>query len=59
MAIEAGILSTIGKTPLVALNKLFPATSSVFYAKLEMFNPGGYCLEQDVQASFHALTCYN
>jgi N-(2-amino-2-carboxyethyl)-L-glutamate synthase len=41
MAIEAGILSTIGKTPLVELNKLFPATSSTFYAKLEMFNPGG------------------
>lgn len=41
MAIEAGILSTIGKTPLVVLNKLFPATSSIFYAKLEMFNPGG------------------
>lgn len=41
MAIAAGILSTIGKTPLVELNKLFPATSARFYAKLEMFNPGG------------------
>ncbi len=41
MAIEPGILSTIGKTPLVELNKLFPGTSSTFYAKLEMFNPGG------------------
>ena len=41
MAIEAGILSTIGNTPLVALNKLFPAASTLFYAKLEMFNPGG------------------
>lgn len=41
MAIEAGILSTIGKTPLVALDKLFLNTSSRFYAKLEMFNPGG------------------
>ncbi|MEX2351365.1 MAG: 2,3-diaminopropionate biosynthesis protein SbnA [Balneolaceae bacterium] len=41
MTIEAGILSTIGNTPLVELNKLYPATSSVFYAKLEMFNPGG------------------
>ena len=41
MAIEDGILSTIGKTPLVVLNKLFPAASSVFYAKLEMLNPGG------------------
>lgn len=41
MEIEAGILSTIGKTPLVTLNKLFPAISSKLYAKLEMFNPGG------------------
>ena len=41
MAIAAGILSTIGKTPLVELSKLFPATSSRFYAKLEMLNPGG------------------
>jgi N-(2-amino-2-carboxyethyl)-L-glutamate synthase len=41
MANEAGILSTIGKTPMVVLNKLFPAISSTFYAKLEMFNPGG------------------
>ena len=41
MAMEAGILSTIGKTPLVVLNKLFPAASSIFHGKLEMLNPGG------------------
>ena len=41
MAIETGILSTIGKTPLVELNKLYPVTSSIFYAKLDMFNPAG------------------
>jgi len=41
MAIETGILSTIGKTPMVVMNKLFPTSSSIFYAKLEMFNPGG------------------
>jgi hypothetical protein len=41
MAIEDGILSTIGKTPLVVLNKLFQAAAPVFYAKLEMLNPGG------------------
>lgn len=41
MAVQAGILSTIGNTPLVALNKLYPTSSSVFYAKLEMFNPAG------------------
>lgn len=41
MTSASGILSTIGKTPLVVLNKLFPSSSSKFYAKLEMFNPGG------------------
>ena len=41
MAIKTGILSTFGNTPLVALNKLFPDSSSRFCAKLEMFNPGG------------------
>ena len=41
MAFDTGILSTIGNTPLVAVDKLYPATSSLFYAKLEMFNPGG------------------
>ena len=41
MAIKTGILSTIGNTPLVGLNKLYTATSSILYAKLEMENPGG------------------
>lgn len=41
MEIKNGLLSTIGKTPLVMLNKLYPDFSSTFYAKLEMFNPGG------------------
>lgn len=41
MVINAGILSTIGRTPLVFLSNLFPAATTAFYAKLEMFNPGG------------------
>ena len=41
MATNTGILSTIGDTPLVVLEHLFPASSSVFLAKLEMLNPGG------------------
>ena len=41
MAIKAGILSAIGNTPLVVLNKLFSDSPSLFYAKLEMNNPGG------------------
>lgn len=36
-----GILSVIGNTPLVALNKLFPEPEVKVYAKLEMQNPGG------------------
>jgi len=41
MGKETGLLSTIGKTPLVVLKKLYPGLSSTYYAKLEMFNPGG------------------
>lgn len=36
-----GILSTIGDTPLVRLNRLFPSVPFRVYAKLESFNPGG------------------
>jgi|GEM_PF-78727 len=39
--IKKGILSTIGKTPLVSLEKLYPQLPFRFLAKLEMFNPGG------------------
>ena len=35
------ILSTIGNTPLVKLEKLFPKSGVNIYAKLEAFNPGG------------------
>lgn len=36
-----GILSAIGHTPLVVLNKLYPELPARFCAKLEMLNPGG------------------
>ncbi|BCB91977.1 2,3-diaminopropionate biosynthesis protein SbnA [Phytohabitans suffuscus] len=36
-----GILSTVGNTPLVRLDRLVPGTSQRIYAKLERFNPGG------------------
>ncbi|HEX7317775.1 MAG TPA: 2,3-diaminopropionate biosynthesis protein SbnA [Pyrinomonadaceae bacterium] len=36
-----GILATIGHTPLVRLNKIFPANPFRLFAKLEGFNPGG------------------
>jgi 2,3-diaminopropionate biosynthesis protein SbnA len=36
-----GILSTIGNTPLVELERIFPENHFRLYAKLEGFNPGG------------------
>jgi cysteine synthase A len=36
-----GVLSAVGATPLVRLNRLFPESSARFYAKLEALNPGG------------------
>src|SRR5690606_27239536 len=36
-----GILSCIGNTPLVRLNRLFDKYALELYGKLEMFNPGG------------------
>ena len=36
-----GILSTIGNTPLVRLDRLLPRLRARVYAKMERFNPGG------------------
>lgn len=36
-----GILSAIGDTPLIRLDKIFPDNSFRLFAKLEGFNPGG------------------
>lgn len=38
---NTGILSTIGKTPLVRLERYLDHSSFELYAKLEAFNPGG------------------
>ena len=38
---SAGILSTIGNTPLVRLNRFVSDPKLTLYAKLESFNPGG------------------
>jgi N-(2-amino-2-carboxyethyl)-L-glutamate synthase len=40
-ALNAGILTTIGNTPLIKLNQVFKDASFNLFAKLEMFNPGG------------------
>ncbi|MFH1214552.1 MAG: cysteine synthase A, partial [Candidatus Neomarinimicrobiota bacterium] len=41
MTIHSDILTTIGKTPLVRINRLTLGTSAGILAKLEFFNPGG------------------
>lgn len=38
---HSGILSTIGHTPLIRLNKVFKDAQFQLYAKLEFLNPGG------------------
>ncbi|HZF96753.1 MAG TPA: pyridoxal-phosphate dependent enzyme, partial [Pseudoxanthomonas sp.] len=40
MALYDSILDTIGRTPIVRLNRLAPAHVTL-YAKVESFNPGG------------------
>jgi N-(2-amino-2-carboxyethyl)-L-glutamate synthase len=39
--LESDIVATIGGTPLVALDRLFPPARFQVYAKCERFNPGG------------------
>ena len=39
--IYSNILETIGKTPLVKINKLINQNGAEIIAKLEFFNPGG------------------
>lgn len=39
--IFSDILKTIGNTPIVKINKLFPNSPHQFYAKMEYFNPAG------------------
>src|SRR4051812_47298047 len=35
------ILETVGRTPLVRLNRCVPASPHKFFGKVEFFNPGG------------------
>jgi 2,3-diaminopropionate biosynthesis protein SbnA len=39
--LRESILATVGNTPLVRLNRIFPEAQFTLYAKLESFNPGG------------------
>lgn len=40
-ALNSGILTTIGNTPLIKLENVFKDSHFQLFAKLEMFNPGG------------------
>ncbi|MCP6762146.1 MAG: 2,3-diaminopropionate biosynthesis protein SbnA [Fischerella sp. CENA71] len=40
-ALNSGILTTIGNTPLIKLKNVFKDAQFQLFAKLEMFNPGG------------------
>lgn len=39
--VDTGVLSVVGNTPLVKLDRLFPESRVNLFAKLEMLNPGG------------------
>jgi cysteine synthase A len=39
--VKPGVLSTIGRTPLIRLDNLFAGSGLEVFAKLEAFNPGG------------------
>lgn len=41
MQVHQNVLSAIGNTPIVRLNKCVPQGKHEFYAKMEYFNPGG------------------
>jgi cysteine synthase A len=41
LQLNAGILSTISNTPMIALKRVFPDLHFNLYAKLELLNPGG------------------
>ncbi|MBV7340067.1 2,3-diaminopropionate biosynthesis protein SbnA [Chloroflexi bacterium TSY] len=41
LPVNEGVLSAVGNTPLVKLDRLFPDSKVNLFAKLEMLNPGG------------------
>jgi cysteine synthase A len=40
-SLRAGVLTAVGNTPIVRLERLFPGARFDLYAKLEALNPGG------------------
>ncbi|MEU6056653.1 2,3-diaminopropionate biosynthesis protein SbnA [Streptomyces sp. NPDC047097] len=54
---DPDILATIGATPLVALDRLFPPERFRVYAKCERFNPGGSIKDRAARSMIeHALS---
>lgn len=51
--IQGGILSTIGKTPLIKLNNLFQNSEFEVYAKMELLNPGGSAKDRPALRMIH------
>ncbi|MCO6046381.1 2,3-diaminopropionate biosynthesis protein SbnA [Aeoliella sp. ICT_H6.2] len=49
-----GILSTIGRTPLVELTRYCPLSGGHLYAKLEAFNPGGSAKDRPARSMLEA-----
>ncbi|HTQ78969.1 MAG TPA: 2,3-diaminopropionate biosynthesis protein SbnA [Thermoanaerobaculia bacterium] len=49
-----GILSVVGRTPLVRLRRLLPENRFVLYAKLEALNPGGSVKDRPAKAILEA-----
>ena len=39
--IYKNVLETIGRTPIIQMNKCVPKSEHTFFGKLEFFNPGG------------------
>ncbi|OMD01865.1 2,3-diaminopropionate biosynthesis protein SbnA [Paenibacillus odorifer] len=53
MNIQDGILSTIGKTPLIKLDNLFQNSEFEVYAKMELLNPGGSAKDRPALRMIH------
>lgn len=52
--IGEGVLGTIGRTPLVKLQRLFPGDEAVVFGKLEALNPGGSIKDRPAKAVLEA-----
>lgn len=51
---DIGILATIGRTPLVKLERYIPSAPFGLFAKLESFNPGGSSKDRPALASIES-----